>query len=93
MAQMKRMKTQLGLGWTKALSILSLDDWGVWKHITFNFEDEEIKPKEFTILCINWCEMKNIKAANVNLNGVEITRACHSLFFVFAYEYLCCEYL
>ena len=50
MAQMKRMKTQLGLGWTKALSILSLDDWRVWKHITFNFEEEEIKPKEFTIL-------------------------------------------
>ena len=47
---MKCMKTQLELGWTKALSILSLDDWGVWKHITFNFEEEEIKPKEFTIL-------------------------------------------
>ena len=47
---MKCMKTQLELGWTKVFSILSLDDWGVWKHITFNFEEEEIKPKEFTIL-------------------------------------------
>jgi len=35
------MKTQLGLGWTKALWILSLYDWGVWKLVTLNFEEEE----------------------------------------------------